>query len=70
MTWRTRRRLTTRAACRCEWHDRNQSSYYRRILAGIDVPASDAAELEVHLAALGYAYWEESDNPAYAMILA
>lgn len=62
--------MTKRAACRCEWHYRNHSSDYGRILAGIDVPASETAELEAHLAALGYAHWEESDNPAFAMFLA
>jgi hypothetical protein len=30
----------------------------------------EKAELEGHLAALGYAYREESDNPTYAMFLA
>ena len=62
--------MTKRAACRCEWHYRNHSSDYGRILAGIDVPASETAELEAHLAALDYAHWEESDNPAFAMFLA
>ncbi len=52
------------------FHYRNHGSDYGRILAGIDVPASETAKLEVHLAALGYAPWEESDNPAYAMFLA
>ncbi len=52
------------------FHYRNHGSDYGRILAGIDVPESDTAELEAHLTALGYAYWEESDNPAYAMFLA
>lgn len=52
------------------FHYRNHGSDHGRILAGIDVPASETAELNVHLAALGYAYWEESENPAYAMFLA
>jgi threonine dehydratase len=34
------------------------------------VPESDMAELEAHLADLGYAHWEESDNPAYRIFLA
>ncbi len=51
-------------------HYRNHGSDYGRILAGIDVPASETAELEAHFGALGYAYWEESGNPAYAMFLA
>ena len=52
------------------FHYRNHGSDYGRILAGIDVKITDAAELESHLAALGYPYWEESDNPAYSMFLA
>jgi len=52
------------------FHYRNHGSDYGRILAGIDVKTTDAAELESHLAALGYPYWEETDNPAYSMFLA
>jgi len=51
------------------FHYRNHGSDYGRILAGIDVPESETGKLEAHLAKLGYAYWEESDNPAYAMFL-
>jgi threonine dehydratase len=51
------------------FHYRNHGSDFGRILAGIDVPEDETAELEAHLAELGYAYWEESDNPAYAMFL-
>ena len=29
----------------------------------------DGEEFSRHLAELGYAYWEESDNPAYRMFL-
>lgn len=52
------------------FHYRNHGSDYGRILAGIDVKSADAAELESHLAALAYPYWEESDNPAYSIFLA
>jgi threonine dehydratase len=51
------------------FHYRNHGSDYGRILAGIDVPERDTAELEAHLADLGYAHWEESDNPAYRIFL-
>jgi threonine dehydratase len=51
------------------FHYRNHGSDYGRILAGIDVPPDETAELEAHLAALGYAHFEESDNPAYKMFL-
>jgi threonine dehydratase len=52
------------------FHYRNHGSDYGRILAGIQVPPEEAAELESHLSKLGYAHWEESINPAYAMFLA
>lgn len=52
------------------FHYRNHGSDYGRILAGIQIPPQDVDELESHLSKLGYAHWEESDNPAYAMFLA
>jgi len=52
------------------FHYRNHGSDYGRILAGIQVPPEEAEELESHLSKLGYAHWEESINPAYAMFLA
>jgi threonine dehydratase len=51
------------------FHYRNHGSDYGRILAGIDVPQEETAELEAHLAELGYPHWEESDNPAYRLFL-
>lgn len=51
------------------FHYRNHGSDYGRILAGIDVPQDETDQLEAHLAELGYAHWEESDNPAYTMFL-
>ncbi|MDH3746692.1 MAG: threonine ammonia-lyase, biosynthetic [Gammaproteobacteria bacterium] len=52
------------------FHYRNHGSDYGRILAGIDVAMNETDELEKHLTKLGYTYWEESNNPAYAMFLA
>lgn len=52
------------------FHYRNHGSDHGRILAGIQVPDEDSDELEAHLAELGYAHFEESDNPAYRMFLA
>ena len=52
------------------FHYRNHGSDHGRILAGIQVPPNEEQELESHLSELGYAHWEESDNPAYAMFLA
>ncbi len=51
------------------FHYRNHGSDHGRILAGIDVPKGETGKLEAHLADLGYTYWEESDNPAYAIFL-
>ena len=51
------------------FHYRNHGSDYGRVLAGIDVPQEETAELEAHLADLGYPHFEESDNPAFAMFL-
>jgi len=51
------------------FHYRNHGSDYGRILAGIDVPTEETESLEAHLKDLGYAHWEESDNPAYSMFL-
>ena len=51
------------------FHYRNHGSDYGRILAGIQVPESEYDELEAHLSALGYAHWEESDNPVYRLFL-
>ena len=51
------------------FHYRNHGSDYGRVLAGIDVPQEETDELEAHLKELGYAHWEESDNPAYAIFL-
>jgi threonine dehydratase len=52
------------------FHYRNHGSDHGRILAGIQVPQEESAQLESHLVELGYAHWEESDNPAYSMFLA
>ena len=51
------------------FHYRNHGSDFGRVLAGIDVPAEETEELEAHLTELGYAHWEESENPAYTMFL-
>ena len=52
------------------FHYRNHGSDHGRVLAGIQVPDEESDELEAHLADLGYAHFEESDNPAYKMFLA
>jgi len=51
------------------FHYRNHGSDYGRVLAGIQVPPPSAAEFLEHLAELGYAYVEETGNPAYRIFL-
>ena len=45
------------------FHYRNHGSDYGRVLAGIQ--SDDPAQLEAHLAAIGYDYSEETGNSAY-----
>jgi threonine dehydratase len=51
------------------FHYRNHGSDYGRVLAGIQVPATERAEFLQHLNELHYAYVEETSNPAYRMFL-
>ena len=52
------------------FHYRNHGAAYGRVLAGMQVPASDDKELRRFLADLGYNWCEESSNPAYRLFLA
>jgi threonine dehydratase len=51
------------------FHYRNHGADYGRILVGIQVPPSELALLHGFLAALGYPYIDESENPAYRLLL-
>jgi threonine dehydratase len=51
------------------FHYRNYGSDYGRVLAGIQVPPPERAELATHLEDLRYAYVEETNNPAYKVFL-
>ncbi|HEY4201887.1 MAG TPA: threonine ammonia-lyase, biosynthetic [Devosiaceae bacterium] len=51
------------------FHYRNHGSDFGRVLAGIQVPAHERAEFDAFLQNLGYACWDETMNPAYAMFL-
>jgi len=51
------------------FHYRNHGSDYGRVLAGIDVPASDTADFIDHLNVLHYPYSDETNNPAYRIFL-
>ena len=52
------------------FHYRNHGSDYGRVLAGVQVPEPEIPELDGHLRDLGYAYRDETGNPAYRMFLA
>nr|WP_282707005.1 threonine ammonia-lyase, biosynthetic [Sinimarinibacterium sp. CAU 1509] len=51
------------------FHYRNHGAAYGRVLCGLQVPKKEWAECRRSLDALGYAYVEESDNPAYTQFL-
>ena len=51
------------------FHYRNHGADYGRILVGIQVPSSEHALLRDFLGALGYPHVDESDNPAYRLLL-
>ena len=51
------------------FHYRNHGSDYGRVLAGIDVPASDTTDFLDHLNVLHYSYSEETNNPVYRIFL-
>jgi threonine dehydratase len=51
------------------FHYRNHGADYGRVLVGMQVPPEEKAEFEAFLDALGYPYWDESDNPAYKLFL-
>jgi threonine dehydratase len=51
------------------FHYRNHGSDYGRVLAGIQVPSATRDAFAQHLADLGYAHAEETDNPAYRAFL-
>lgn len=51
------------------FHYRNHGAAYGRVLVGIQVPAAGMKRFDADLAQVGYRFWEETDNPAYAMFL-
>lgn len=51
------------------FHYRNHGADYGRILVGIQVPPNELALLQNFLATLGYPHVDESDNPAYRLLL-
>jgi threonine dehydratase len=51
------------------FHYRNHGTDYGRVLVGIQVPPQEHAAFREFLDKLGYAYWDESANPAYKLFL-
>ena len=51
------------------FHYRNHGADYGRILVGIQVPPDDRGAFTAFLERLGYAYRDESANPAYRLLL-
>lgn len=51
------------------FHYRNHGAAYGRVLTGIQVPREDMKAFRQKLEELGYPYWEETSNPAYAAFL-
>jgi threonine dehydratase len=52
------------------FHYRNHGSAYGRVLVGMQVPPQDKVKFEGYLDELGYAFNEETHNPAYQLFLA
>ena len=52
------------------FHYRNHGSDFGRVLAGFEVPDTDAGQFDQFLASLGYRHQREERNPAYEMFLA
>lgn len=51
------------------FHYRNQGADYGRILVGIQVPECDSAAFSQFLQELDYPYVDETENPAYQLLL-
>ena len=51
------------------FHYRNHGADYGRVLVGMQVPPAEMSLFQEFLKKLGYAHWNESDNPAYKLFL-
>ena len=51
------------------FHYRNHGADYGKILVGMQVPPKQRSAFKVFLKELGYAYWDETANPAAALFL-
>ncbi|NGP54092.1 threonine ammonia-lyase, biosynthetic [Thioalkalivibrio sp. XN8] len=51
------------------FHYRNHGAAWGRVLVGFEAAPEDRERLLADLRAIGYRFWEESDNPAYRLFL-
>ena len=51
------------------FHYRNHGADYGRVLVGMQVPPAEMGEYQAFLKNLGYAHWDETNNPAYKLFL-
>ena len=51
------------------FHYRNQGADYSRVLVGLQIPPHERRAFSRFLTALGYRYWNETENPAYRLFL-
>ena len=51
------------------FHYRNHGADYGRVLVGMQVPPGEMGQFREFLKNLGYAHWDESDNPAYKLFV-
>lgn len=51
------------------FHYRNHGADYGRVLVGMQVPKEEMKQFNEFLKNLGYAHWNETDNPAYKRFL-
>ncbi len=51
------------------FHYRNHGADYGRVLVGMQVPPGEMPAFTEFLKNLGYAHWDESENPAYKLFL-
>jgi threonine dehydratase len=51
------------------FHYRNHGADYGRVLVGMQVPKGEKKAFKAFLDKLGYACWDESNNPAYKLFL-
>ncbi|WP_298394046.1 threonine ammonia-lyase, biosynthetic [uncultured Azonexus sp.] len=51
------------------FHYRNHGADYGRVLVGMQVPPAEMKQFREFLKNLGYAHWDESDNPVYKLFL-